>query len=201
MVVLVDRIDQRLVRRRTRRHVVVQPFAISPSIVPPAAAGRLVVDLFVTVLTHVANDQGASAAARGIVEVVPPGVPQTERPDLGTSRDRRALDERVAGRHPIAGRIRVGNAHVDTKHLAEQLRRVLRAVIGIVARSAVTESHVEKPVGSEREMTAVVVRKRLRDERGARRSAPTQIETRCGVRDHISAGPSEARDDGIAGAL
>ena len=72
----------------------------------------------------------------------------------------------------------VRHADVDPQHLAEQLRRILRAMIGIVAGAAVAEADVEEAVGTEREVAAVVIRERLRDERLARRAAPAQIEAR-----------------------
>ena len=46
VAVLVDRIDEGLIRRRRRADVGVRPFAISPAVVAAAAIARLVVDLF-----------------------------------------------------------------------------------------------------------------------------------------------------------
>src|SRR5687767_5356123 len=49
-VVLEDRIDERLKGRRPRRHIGVRALAVSPAVVPPAPAARLVIDLFEPVL-------------------------------------------------------------------------------------------------------------------------------------------------------
>ena len=92
----------------------------------------------------------------------------------------------------------VGNADVDAQHLAEQLRRVLRAMAGIVARPAIAEPDVEIPVRTERQVAAVVIRERLIDERGTatrpsadRTASPASATTG-------SRRPPESRDDGVA---
>src|SRR5260370_950960 len=84
-----------------------------------------------------------ASATRGIVEAVTPGIPQADAPDLRARRHRNAAHERIVGRHGVPDRIRVGNRHVDAQHLAEQLLRILRAVAGIAARSAVAGADVE----------------------------------------------------------
>ena len=92
--------------------------------------------------------------------------------------------------------MRVGHVDVDAQHLAEQLLRILRAVIGIVARSAVAHADVEIAVGAEREVAAVVIRERLRDERRAAGAAPAQVESRARDRrraDRSSAGSARRR--------
>ena len=137
-------------------------FAVAPAVVTAARAARLVVDFFEAVLADVADDQRAGAAARDIVEAVAPRIAKAERPDLVARRV--AAEERIVRRNPVAGRVVVGHADVDAQHLAEQLVRVLRAMVGIVAGSAVAEADVEKAVGPEREVAAVVVRERLLDE-------------------------------------
>ena len=181
--VLVDRIDERQKGRRARRDVVVRAFAIAPAVVAAAAIRRLVVDLLERVLADVADDQRAGAAARRIVEAVAPRIAQAERPDFRPRRNRPAADERIVGRHLIAGRMRVGHVDVDAQHLAEQLLRILRAMFRIVAGAAVAEADVEIAVRSERQMPAVVIRERLRDRRSAARATKPQIESRRWVGD------------------
>src|SRR5712692_3613544 len=63
VVVLVNRFDERQVRRRARRDVVVSALAVAPPIVPPSAVRRLVVSLFPSILPDVADDDRAGAAA------------------------------------------------------------------------------------------------------------------------------------------
>ena len=74
------------------------------------------------------------------------------------------VDERVVGRNVITGGSLVGDVDVDAQHLAEQLIRVLRVVLRIVAAAAVAHADVEIAVRAEREMAAVVIGERLRDE-------------------------------------
>ena len=85
------------------------------------------------------------------------------------------------------------------QHLPEQLLRVLRAMIRIVARAAVAEPDVEVSVRTEHEIAAVVVRERLRDERVARGAAPPQVEPRRRVGHDRIARAAKPRDDGVAG--
>ena len=93
--------------------------------------------------------------------------------------------------------MRIGHVDVDAQHLAEQLLRILRAMIGIVARAAVAEADVEVAVGSEREMPAVVIRERLRDDGGAV-GRQSEIEARSGVGDERIGRSPEPGDDRVA---
>ena len=201
MVVLENRIDQRLKRRRQGRHVVVRSLAVAPAVVASAAARRLVVDFLPAVLTDVRDDERAGAAARRIVESVAPRVPQPEAPNLTTRGNGLTADERIVRRHLIARWIAVGHVHVDAQHLAEQLGGTLCAVRGIVARTAVAEADVQKTVGTEHEIAAVVVRERLRDERRARGAAPAQIEAGARIGDEWIGRSPEPRDHRVAGRI
>ena len=74
-------------------------------------------------------------------------------------------------------------------------------MVRVVTGSAVAEADVEKPVGTEREVAAVVVREGLRDERLTGGAAPAQIEPRRGVRADAVVRPPKTRDHGVAGAV
>ena len=95
----------------------------------------------------------------------------------------------------------VVDADVDPQHLPEELGRILRAMIGIVARSPVAETDVEIAVRTKREMPAVVIGERLSDERRPRRAAPSQIEPRGGIGHYRIRRAAQAGDDGVAGAV
>ena len=198
MVVLVNRRCEREKGGRQRLIVIVIPFTIAPAVIPAAPIRRLVVDLFPRALTDVGDDERAGPAARRIVEAVAPGVPQAEAPDLGVRHNRHAVEERVVGRHAIAGQIGIRHADVDAQHLAQELRRILRAIFGVAARSAVAESDVQKTVGTEREVATIVIGVGLRDERGTGGSAPPEVEPRRRIGDERIAGSPKARDHRIA---
>jgi hypothetical protein len=69
-------------------------------------------------------------------------------------------------------------------------------MVGVVARSAVAESDVEISVGTEREVAAVVIRERLRDDPAC--AFELQVEARRRIRDERIRRPQESRDDGVA---
>src|SRR5207248_5589365 len=95
---------------------------------------------------HVAHGEGARRA----VEREAPRIAQPVRVDLGPAA---AAAERVATRGPVAA----GRVRVDAQQLAEQGAEVLPRARRIVLAAAVTHSDVEEAVGSELELTAVVV--------------------------------------------
>ena len=74
-------------------------------------------------------------------------------------------------------------------------------MIRIVAGAAVAQADVEKAVGAEREVAAVVIRERLRDE--ARPPAPPQRRSKrdAGIGDERIRRTPEARDDRVAGGV
>ena len=72
---------------------------------------------------------------------------------------------------------------------------------GIVRRAAVTQADVEKAVGAESEVSAVVIRERLRDKRRAVRPSPAQIETRALIGDQRIGRSPEPRHNSIAGGV
>ena len=109
-------------------------------------------DLLPRVLAHVSDPQIPGLR----VEREPERVPQADRVDL---RSPAAVRVRVVGRDSV----RVAGVHVDPQHLAEQLVRVLGAIAGIAARTAVSEGQVQVPVRPERDRAAVVVCERLVD--------------------------------------
>jgi hypothetical protein len=94
--------------------------------------------------------------------------------------------------------MRVRHVHVDAQHLAEQFRQILRAMVGIVARPAITHADVQKSVRTKREIPAVVIGERLLDDRRPAGSAPPQIETRSRIRDDGAGGSAETRHHGVA---
>ena len=129
-VVLVDRIDQRQKRRRARRDVVVRAFAVPPAVVAAAAVRRLVVDLFEARpgrrrrssarRCRRARDR-RSCSARGCAGRTPrsPAAPRPAR------RRRTGCRPEPDSRSACV----VGDVDVDAQHLAEQLRRILRAML------------------------------------------------------------------------
>ena len=72
------------------------PCAISPSIVAPAAAAGLVVDFLEMVLPDIRNHEPARAAARRIIECLPPRIAHAKVPDLRA----RTADEGIIRRNP-----------------------------------------------------------------------------------------------------
>ena len=66
----------------------------------------------------------------------------------------------------------------------------------VVARAAIAEPDVEIAVRSEREVSAVVIGERLRDD--ALRPVELQIESRGRIGDERIGRAREARDDGVA---
>jgi hypothetical protein len=73
-----------------------------------------------------------------------------------------APDERVVGRDAVA--LAVLRSRRDPEHLPEQRVQRLRVAVRIARAAPVTESDVQVPVGAEREVAAVVVRERLRND-------------------------------------
>ena len=121
------------------------------SIVP--GSGLDPVDLLDLVLADVRDPQVAVVP----VEREPPRVAQPCRPDLVTCVELVVADEGVVG-----GNRRI-DRRVQSEHLAEQRGGVLRTTAGVAARPAVAQADVEHAVGTELDVTAVVVRERLFD--------------------------------------
>ena len=112
-------------------------FAVSPAVVAPRAAGRLVVQLFDRILADVGEEQGAGPAARGIVDAEPPRIAQPDRPHFGRAAPGR---ERIARRDVEPFRILVADVDVDPQQLPEQAARRLRLMRGVVHLAAVARS-------------------------------------------------------------
>jgi hypothetical protein len=94
--------------------------------------------------------------------------------------------------------MRVRDVHIDAQHLAEQFRQVLRPMVGIVARTAVTGADVQEAIGTKREIPAVVIGERLLDDRRPAGAAPSQIETRRRIRDDRASRSAETRHHSVA---
>ena len=133
----------------------------------PVAGGRDV-DLFVVVLTDVGDPEIAGRA----VEREAPRVAQAVGPDLRASA---TACERVVGRDPVGGVL--SSAGIDAQDLAEQ--RVQRLPVAalrvtgacVTLAATIAEPDVEHAVGTERELSAVVIRLRLvHSEHGAARA-------------------------------
>src|SRR5262249_57381670 len=89
------------------------------------------------VVAEVGEDQRACPAARRVVEAVPPGIAKAEIPDL---RQYAVLTNvRVIAGHEIATRIIVVHPDIEPQHLAEECRRILRAVIRVAVAAAVAK--------------------------------------------------------------
>src|SRR5262245_20548296 len=102
------------------------------------------------------------ALGRGVIDLLPlalADVADPEIPRLAVEREAPGVAEAVAV-HPPATRA----MWIDGEELAELLFEVLRPVLGIAARAAVSHADVESAVWPERELATVVVRVRLVDE-------------------------------------
>src|SRR5262249_36004589 len=131
-----------------RRVVADEPFAHAP---PVVASSRDDIDLFPRVLTDVADPK----IARLSIEREAPGIPKAVGEDLLLRR--RAAAEWIVRRNGIG----LPPLDVDAEHLTEEHPRVLRALSGIPRRATVTEAGIQKAVGAEDDVAAVVVRVRL----------------------------------------
>ena len=102
-------------------------------------------------------DVGDEEIAGLPVEAEAPGVAKAVGPDLR----QRALGvpERIRRRN----RVRRAAVHVEPQDLSEEHAEVLRAIAGIAAATAVPEADVQVAIGTERELSALVVGERLRD--------------------------------------
>ena len=69
---------------------------------------------------------------------------------------------------------------------------------GVVARSAISLTDIQIPVGSKGQMAGVVIGKRMRDELLASGTAPAQIESRAWLRNDWIGRSSETGDDNVA---
>ena len=69
--------------------------------------------------------------------------------------------------------------HVEAKHLAEERRRILRKVQGIIGAASIAQPHIEQAIGTEGQVAAVVSAERLLN--GSRSVGPPQVEPRCGI--------------------
>jgi len=126
--------------------------------VPPVVATArfrrpLDVDLFPRVLADVGDVQVSSQP----IEAEAPRVAQAEGPDLRQGVV--DVDERVVVRNPVAGLRR----DVESQELAEQGQSVLAAAQGIACTATVAGGHPQHVIGAERQVTAVVIGKRLGD--------------------------------------
>ena len=117
---------------RTRPSKTSQPKFTSSSEPPP----RQPVHLLEPALADVADPEVAGLA----VEREPPGIAQAVGDNLGS---------------------RLGRVHVEGEELAQPLREILSAILGIAARTAVAQAEPEPAVGREGELAAIVVRIRL----------------------------------------
>src|SRR5262249_17140654 len=132
MIAVTHGIDEREAGRR-RVALGMRPFPARPAEVAPARARGLVVDFLERALTDVADDERARAAERRVVEAPPPGIAQADVPDLGTRAEPVAGLKWIRQRNAEALGVVVGDAHVDSEHLAEKGREGLRVVAWIVA--------------------------------------------------------------------
>jgi len=172
----------------------VHALALRPAVIASAPVARLIVNLFKGVLAHVANHERAGAAAADVVKAPPPWIAQPQAPDL--LQDVRAPCKRIRGRNVVSLGVARRNVHVDAQHLAEQRLRVLREIERIIARAAVTHTDVEKSVGTEDDVAAIVIREWLGDESLA--AGPLQIEPgrRVGA-ERVAGLPRKTGDDGV----
>src|SRR5207244_10891018 len=98
------------------------------------------------------------ALTRPAVTRQAPWIPQTVSPDLGQAAGR---SERIVRRHRVLLPRSEGAVHVDPQDLAEQRLEVLSVALRIALAAAIAQADVEKTVGPESELAAIVVVKRL----------------------------------------
>ena len=142
-------------RRRDPVHaaaplVAVHTFGAIPAVVLAAGArGRLEIDFLVNVLSDIADIK----VAGGAVEGETPRIAQTVSPNLTAVAA--LVRERVAGGNRVR---RCASFDIDAQNLAEQRVRVLPAAQGIAPAAAIADADVEIAVGTEGELSAVVIR-------------------------------------------
>ena len=133
-----------------------------------------------------------------IVEAPAPRVAKAKAPDLAKIAS--LPHKGVARGDDVSLGVIQRDRHVESKHLAEQARGVLCAVVWIVAAAPVAHADVQKPVRSEREIAAVVIGERVEDERLSVR--PDEVEPRAGVGDErIAIRSKEPGDHDMAGRV
>ncbi len=156
------------------RVVVEVALAAVPAVV---AAHDDAVDLLAHRLADVADPELAGLA----VEAHAPGIAEPKRPEL------------VQARRPhegVVGRNRVGHhRNVEAHDLAVEAGHVLRVVVGVAAAAAIAHRVVEEPIGSEREVAAVVVGLLLREAQDGRigpvRRERHAVHADVEARDHV----------------
>ena len=149
-----DRLGERLRKRRKVHDVVVGTLAIPPAVVAAAGAGGLVVDFLPSGLADISDDHRAGSATPGIVKAESPRIAQTDRPDF--RKDIAAPDEGIVARHYVAGRVGCVHRDVETQHLPEQAEGVLREVERVVPLVSVTDADKQIAVWPEDEVTSLV---------------------------------------------
>ena len=120
------------------------------------------VDLLPRALAHVPDVH----VAVGRIEAEAPRVAKPVRPDLGRTRPwaNATRSERVVSRDGVRLPRRGLVVHVDAQHLAQQRPCVLPVPEGVAAGAAISHADVQEAIRPERELAAIVVRKRLRDQ-------------------------------------
>ncbi len=97
--------------------------------------------------------------------------------------------------------MRLRHVDIDAQHLPEQFLGILRAMIGVVAGPAIAEADVQVTVRAEREMSAVVVRERLRDRGRPVRTTEAEIEPRRRIGDERIGRAAKPRHHRVAGPV
>ena len=101
-------------------------FRDPPAVILAARTARVLkVNLLEQVLADIADVEVAGQAVEGEA----PGVAQAERPDFGPVG--RLRDEGIGGRDGVG--LRAAGFDIEAENLAEQLRGILRVVVGVAA--------------------------------------------------------------------
>src|SRR6185436_8073771 len=160
-IVVVHGLVEHGTRRATTRGRLVEgdgPLAAVPAVVSAQAHA---IDFLAKLLTYVAEPK----IARGGVEAPTPGIAEARRIDLRTAlcatcrRTNRVVLERISlrARWNHIRRLRRCVPHVQAHEVAHQVVGILATTSRVETRPSVTEAEIEKPVGAERYVPALVI--------------------------------------------
>jgi hypothetical protein len=151
--------------------------AVPTEVLAAATVGRRPMHLLPVVLADVGDEQGAGLGVErelvGVAQAVLPDLRARARLDLGEVQlgDAEQLHQplvvgtgqRIGGRNEIRDPVVLLGVDVDAQHLAEQHAQVLTGFVRVAFPTAITRADIQISVGSELDLTAIVVVVRLLD--------------------------------------